>query len=140
MAPLPPPAAPNGGQDGAHLAAAEYGGYIYTSADFGVTWTQRSAGGHHTWLSIASSADGSELAGAVSNGFIYTSLDSGVSWTENVSGGSRAWSSIASSSDGAHLAAAESGGYIFTEFSQSETTVGTGGSLGGSQYDMLELQ
>lgn len=126
--------------DGVHLAASGGSGYIYTSADSGVTWTQRTGSGQHYWVSVASSADGSELAGADGNGFIYTSIDSGVSWTENVSGGSRAWSSIASSSDGAHLAAAESGGYIFTEFSQSETTVGTGGSLGGSQYDMIELQ
>jgi hypothetical protein len=126
--------------DGAHLAAVDNGGYIYTSADSGLTWTQRSGSGQHQWFSIASSADGSELAAVERGGYIYTSLDSGVSWTQNVGGGSRAWTAIASSSDGSHLAAVEYGGYIYTEFSESGTTVGTGGSLVGAQYDMVELQ
>jgi photosystem II stability/assembly factor-like uncharacterized protein len=126
--------------DGVHLAAVDNGGYIYTSADSGVTWTQRSGSGQHSWFSIASSADGSELAAVERGGYIYTSVDSGVSWTQNVGGGSRAWTAIASSSDGSHLAAVEYGGYVYTEFSESETTVGTGGTLSGVQYDMIELQ
>jgi hypothetical protein len=124
--------------DGVHLAAAVIGGFIYTSANSGVTWTQQTGSGQRNWRSLASSADGSELAGAVGSGFIYTSIDSGVSWTQNAS--SSGWVSIASSSDGIHLAAAQSGGYVYTEFSQAETTVGTGGSLSGAQYDMVELQ
>ena len=42
------------------LAAAVGGeaGYIYTSTDSGVTWTQRTSGGEREWASIASSSDG----------------------------------------------------------------------------------
>jgi len=49
-------------------------GYIYTSADSGVTWMQ--TGTSQTWMSVASSADGTKLV-AVAHGYIHTSADSG---------------------------------------------------------------
>jgi hypothetical protein len=33
-------------------------GFIYTSTDAGVTWTEQTGAGSRTWLSIASSSDG----------------------------------------------------------------------------------
>ena len=75
--------------DGSKLAAVVGNGSIYTSGDFGATWTNRSAAGDaqsnpifesKSWRSIASSSDGSKLAAVVENGSIYTSDDFGATW------------------------------------------------------------
>ena len=93
--------------DGSHLAAVVYGGGIYTSTNFGVTWTwQTSAPTGAAWCSVASSSDGSHLAAMVYPGGIYTSTNFGVNWTEQTGAPTNAyWRSVASSSDGSHLAA-----------------------------------
>ena len=65
--------------DGTNLAAVVGGmanGYIYTSTDSGVTWTERTSAGSRRWGSITSSTDGTRLAVATW-GYIYTSTDSG---------------------------------------------------------------
>ena len=102
--------------DGTRLAATQTGGFIYTSADSGATWTKQTGSGSRTWTSIASSADGTRLAAGVRNfgGFVYTSADSGVTWTEQTGSGSRTWTSIACSADGTRLAATQTGGFIYT--------------------------
>ena len=99
--------------DGSKLVAADYGGQIYTSTDFGLTWTVQVGSGFHFWYSIASSADGNKLAAVDNGGLIYTSTDLGVTWTAQASG-SRSWVSIASSADGNKLAAVNDGGQIYT--------------------------
>jgi len=58
------------------------GGYIYTSGDSGVTWTQ--TGSKQAWTSVASSADGTKLVAVASLGHIYTSGDSGVTWVQGL--------------------------------------------------------
>ncbi len=40
------------------LAAVVFGGYIWTSTDSGVNWTQRTTDASRDWVSIASSSDG----------------------------------------------------------------------------------
>ncbi len=57
--------------DGNKLAAAVYGGQIYTSADSGITWTPRD--NSRNWLGMTSSGDGNKLAAIVAGGQIYTS-------------------------------------------------------------------
>jgi hypothetical protein len=100
--------------DGTKLAAVVWGGYIYTSTDSGVTWTEDTSSGYQNWNSITSSADGTKLAAVAYNGYIYTSTDSGVTWTEYTSSDYRNWYSITSSADGTKLAAVVLGGYIYT--------------------------
>ena len=34
---------------GRYLAAVVFNGYIYTSSDYGVTWTNRTSAGTHYW-------------------------------------------------------------------------------------------
>jgi len=103
--------------DGTELAAAVNNGYIYTSADSGVTWTQQINSNSRYWSSIASSSDGTKLVAAVGYtiytagepGAIYTSTDSGVTWTSHTSSplsSTLDWSSVASSADGSKLVAA----------------------------------
>ena len=98
--------------DGTKLAAGVRGGYIWTSIDSGVSWTQQTNSGSQIWCGIASSSDGTKLAAVGNGGYIYTSTDSGVSWTQRAS--SQGWIGIASSSDGTKLAAVVNGGYIYT--------------------------
>jgi hypothetical protein len=124
--------------DGSHLIAITGGG-LSISADFGATWTSPALPGGGSWNAVASSGDGSLLLAGQYNGYIFTSTDSGLSWTQSNSGIGK-WQAIASSSDGIRLAAVTLPGYIYTEFFQSNTTFGTGGSLLGYQYDMVELQ
>lgn len=76
---------------------------LYTSVDFGETWTPRGCISP-SWASVASSSDGVKLV-AVEYDRIYTSGDSGVSWSQSSKkyGFLRA---VASSSDGSTLIAA----------------------------------
>src|SRR5258708_7369437 len=93
--------------DGTRLAAV--GGFIYTSTNSGVNWTQSTNAPFGGWVSIACSADGARLAAVVSGGGIWTSTDSGVNWT-NTSAPATNWSSVASSTDGSRLAAGDTNG------------------------------
>jgi hypothetical protein len=106
------------------VTSAEIGS-IYTSSDYGATWTlQRNSPADMTWTSIASDSTGRYLAAAASQGgTIYTSSDFGVNWTMRSSGlpvisaqsgipGAN-WSSIASDGTGRRLIASVSGGSIY---------------------------
>ncbi|MCA9301739.1 exo-alpha-sialidase, partial [Candidatus Saccharibacteria bacterium] len=76
--------------DGTKLAAVVSGGYIYTSTNSGVTWTEATSAGSRAWSSITSSSDGTKLAatiGGYDDDYIYTSTDSGATWTEQTSAG-----------------------------------------------------
>jgi hypothetical protein len=57
---------------------------IYTSGDFGVTWTQRVVTGGPEWNNIASSADGSKLVATSGNRGVFTSTDRGVTWVNRL--------------------------------------------------------
>jgi hypothetical protein len=89
--------------DARKLAAIVNGGPIYTSADFGYTWTAQ-ASGSLGWSSIASSADGTKLVATVAGGEIYTSSDSGVTWLPRTALALQ-WAAVASSADGTKMAA-----------------------------------
>ena len=47
-------------------------GYIYTSSDFGVTWTKQKSAGSRLWTSLASNKDGTRVTAGVWNGDIFT--------------------------------------------------------------------
>lgn len=55
---------------GKNLVAVAYLDYLYTSADYGATWTQQ--GTQQTWVSVASSSDGTKLIAVAYPGYIYT--------------------------------------------------------------------
>jgi hypothetical protein len=86
-------------------------GWVYTSADSGVTWTSNSLP-QANWVSGASSANGSNLV-VVAEGFgggisgpVYTSTNAGAAWTPSASAPDTGWSWVASSADGTKLVAA----------------------------------
>ena len=96
-------------------------GYLYTSTDSGVTWTENINLGTKHWGSITSSADGLHLVAVTLPGYVYTSNDGGNTWLAQVGAGTKSWSSVVSSSDGTHIIAIESGssgsnGYIHTYY------------------------
>ena len=71
--------------DGSKLALVESRGHLYTSTDFGTTWTDRSISdsaiaGDKNWYSVAMSSDGSKLAAVVYEGHLYASADFGTTW------------------------------------------------------------
>jgi photosystem II stability/assembly factor-like uncharacterized protein len=127
--------------DGTKLVAAQQQGSVYTSTDSGATWTPHSVFG--SWQAVASSADGAKLAvvgpGGIGTGFgnIYLSFDSGQNWKQQEQW--LPWQSVASSADGNVLVALEGTGGLIYSF-RGATTVGTAGSVTGSQYDAIELQ
>ena len=99
--------------DGSKLVAVNAEGTIYTSLDFGDTWTLTGAPGEN-WFSVASSTNGNNLVAVANNGPIYTSTNSGVSWNEAANAPVAGWASVASSSDGMKLAAVQWGGALYT--------------------------
>ena len=114
--------------DGRKLAAGTWDDYIYTSDDYGVTWTKRTSAGTRVWYSITSSSDGTNLAvvdqGTGSGGYIYTSTDSGSTWAQRspvTPLTPRDWLFITSSADGTKLVAGENDGYIYTSTDSGST-------------------
>ena len=107
------------------LAAVVIRGGIYTSSNFGGTWTPSTSGlpASGLWYSITSSSDGTKLAAVVIGGGIYTSSNSGGTWTRSTSGlpASASWESITSSADGTKLAAVIAGGGIYTSSNSGGT-------------------
>ena len=95
--------------DGSHLLAAGYGDKLYTSTDFGVSWSPTAS--PHGWLSVASSIDGTRLIASDYAGYIYISVDSGATWSTAET--PRRWSAVASSGDGSILAATVDDGQVF---------------------------
>jgi hypothetical protein len=126
---------------GSNLLAADHNpGYLYTSSDGGATWTQQLGSGMHQWVAVSSSSDGTQLAAADAVGLLYVSSDSGATWSPQSGPGQNSWTGLASNASGTRLAVASSGGYIFTGHYAYATTVGAAGSLGGAQYDAIQLQ
>ena len=79
-------------------------GSVWTSADAGATWTERTAPGNEPWSSIASSADGTKLVAVGIGTQIWTSGDSGATWQARET--NRSWDSVTMSADGSRVAAA----------------------------------
>ena len=99
--------------DGTKQTAVVSGGFIYTSSDSGVNWTQKTNDAARNWISVAMSSDGTKQTAVVSGGFIYTSSDSGVNWTQILTDDVKNWNSVAMSSDGKIQVAVGNAGLIY---------------------------
>ena len=75
-------------------------GNIYTSSDYGVTWTARESS--RSWKSVSISSTGQYQTAVVNSGYLYTSSDYGVNWTERnvLSFGVLNWNTVSISSTG----------------------------------------
>jgi hypothetical protein len=134
--------------DGSRLAAAVSGGKIYTSADYGVTWNIQTNAPTGNWSALDCSSDGGRLIASVNGGGVYLSVNFGFSWVKQPMP-DKNWTAVACSADCTKMSAVyfdgtTSGGIYFGQsFMQTTTatsTLGTGGSIGGSQGSSVELQ
>ncbi len=116
--------------DGSHLAAASYSdatftysnGGIWTSSNYGATWTQTSAP-QSGYYALSSSADGSVLgaaagwgygptSGAQPLGYFYSSRDGGAHWVREDTLGQDGWNGSVLSPDGTRVVTI--GGQVWT--------------------------
>jgi hypothetical protein len=121
-------------------------GHVYTSTDYGVTWTLQGGSPTNYWYNIASSADGGRLFACASPGGVYMSADGGVSWARQ-SIADQNWHSVTCSDDGVKAAAVyastvSSGGAYYMQIAPAFTasTVGVNGTLSGGVGAAVELQ
>ncbi len=107
---------------GTKLVAVVDTGYIWTSANGGVTWAaSASAPTWQVWFSVASDATGMNLMavdGLVNgyNGDVWYSTNGGTTWTDLTTSDPAAsgpWEAVASNATGSHLVAI-GGGWIWT--------------------------
>lgn len=102
--------------------ASSTAGYIYSSNDYGNTWTPRITDTTRTWLGVAISADGKYQVACHYGGYIYISNDYGNTW--NAKDSIRNWLSIAISSDGKYQTAVSATGvYISNNYGNTWTGI-----------------
>ena len=98
-------------------------GRIYSSTDFGSTWSPTSAPNPVFWTGIASDSTGQYLVAVAAYVGIYTlSPSSSPTWVLTTAPTNVSWDGIASDSSGANLAAVVNGGGIYTLSPSSSPT------------------
>jgi uncharacterized repeat protein (TIGR02543 family) len=135
--------------DGANLVASEVHsvgkpnvnccktlGDIYTSADSGVTWTNRTSStgatpGARNWAAVASDSGGMKIVSIEVMGGIWRSSNGGAAWTDiSPDATARNWSGVCMDSTGSYIAASSKLGGIWISKNEgrtwSETTVASG--------------
>jgi photosystem II stability/assembly factor-like uncharacterized protein len=115
---------------GQYLAANGVDGYIYTSNDYGQTWTNNNdSSGSHSWYRLAGSSSGQYLLASVIGGDIYTSNDYGQTWTDTASVSTVSdILNISVSGNGQYMLAASEGDqgdvYVSDDYGQTWTSSG----------------
>ena len=106
-----------------------YGGYLYTSSDYGQTWEKHSLSSTVQSISISATGQYQTAVGSPnSSGYIYISSDYGKTWQKKES--SRRWGSVSISATGQYQTAAEAlGGYLYTSSDYGQTWKRKGSSL-----------
>jgi VCBS repeat-containing protein len=95
-------------------------GNVYTSSDYGVSWTRRDPLGTniftYVWKACAISSDGSKMVVTQASGYIYLSSNYGTSWTQIWTNGmgSRNWYAVSISADGSKISAVALSSHIST--------------------------
>ncbi len=130
-------------QTAVSYSSGSYTGYIYTSNNYGVTWTlDTSVGSAKNWFSLSISKNGKYQTAGVATGPIYTSNNYGITWTQNGSAPTtKLWSSISMSATGQYQTALEyvsaSNGYIYTSSDYGATWTNT--NYGGIGWTGISL-
>ncbi len=115
-------------------------GAIWTSADGGATWTNRTgadaAMGSQSWSSVASDATGQNLVAAGGGSGVWASMDGGATWTDRTPADPKfqasfgdqvqGWSSVASDATGTKLIAAVDSGDLWISTDGGVTWTDTG--------------
>jgi hypothetical protein len=102
---------------GQYSVGVVYGGTIFTSSNYGVTWNESassSALGLLLWTSVCMSSDGAKCVAAVQNDYLYYSANYGITWTKATTPASPYyWTSLAMSSNGSIVYACVDSTYVF---------------------------
>ena len=120
---------------GQYQSAAIDMDYIYTSSDYGVTWTPRTAPGPLRWMCISLSSTGQYQTAGIgtgTGGYIRTSSDYGATWASVTAPGNNYWSSVSLSSTGKYQSAVASGGFIWRSIDYGATWNSTNAANPGS--------
>ncbi|MEY2778349.1 MAG: hypothetical protein RL008_445 [Actinomycetota bacterium] len=97
--------------DGQYAVAAQDGGHIYKSSDYGSTWNQITNAGNKNWVSITVSDDGQKIAASAWENYVYTSDNGGTTWTTQTEiSGQKIY--LSSSADGNTIVAGKYNGYL----------------------------
>lgn len=88
---------------GEFITGVTFNDTIFTSNNFGNTWTARDSARH--WAAVAVSGDGSRQTALHYGGQIYLSTDFGVTWAPQPGSPSRNWTAIAMSDNGQYQTA-----------------------------------
>lgn len=95
---------------GQYMVACVYGGYLYTSKDYGDTWTQKDSA--RNWYCVSMSSIGQRILACVYGGYVYMSTDYGDNWSSTFSVASN-WSGVSISSTGQTMAIVVNSAYLF---------------------------
>lgn len=98
--------------DGSVIYAGANNGYIYKTANGGISWSALTSAGSRIWSSLSTSADGTVVVASAIEGVIYLSIDGGSTWFTETS--STTWNAVSISDDGARIYAVRENGYIYT--------------------------
>ena len=126
------------------VAVSEQPGYVYTSLDYGVSWTRRDPSGTNVtgnWKACAISYDGSKIVVAQYGGYLYMSSNSGISWVTTGSIQNN-WNAVSISDNGNKISAVAYGSNIYTyngTIWSSPSTDTSGNSLTGLVWSSITL-
>lgn len=99
--------------DFSRLTLVKQSGNLFTSSDYGVTWSKNTELPAKNWFYVCGSNDMTIQAAVVKGGLIWLSTNSGSTWTASTAPTAN-WSSICCSGDGSKLAAVVNNGNIYT--------------------------
>ncbi|MFM6940750.1 MAG: WD40/YVTN/BNR-like repeat-containing protein [Candidatus Planktophila sp.] len=105
--------------DGANVVASSYGGYVWVSNDYGVTWSSATSIGSTNWKAVDVSKDGSTMVAGVgwtASGLLYISTDSGATWRSVAGSPTKDWHSAHLDTTGSKLFVAAYSDYLFTTY------------------------
>jgi hypothetical protein len=105
---------------GQYQTITSYQGKIYSSNNYGETWTILYNTVLNWWCVSMSSSGQYQTLGEI-NGNIYISNNYGNTWTQKLSGTNRAWSKISISSSGQYQIGSVSNGYIYVSSDYGNT-------------------
>ena len=131
--------------NGKYLAAVAISDNLYTSSDYGATWSVNSSLGAKDWYYVSMSNDGQYLALSLSySTYMYLSDDYGATLKEKNTGimaTKRLWLNIAMSRDGRLLATVAYNGHVYTsdDFGATWQDKSSGDIAGNLQWRSIAM-
>ena len=132
---------------GKNLVAVVAGGDIYTSSNYGISWTDvttlLSSLHNKNWITVTSNATGQYLTAAIELGSVYSSSNYGATWSSDsgpVSGQDWQPQSLSSSTTGQYQAAANGGGiYTSSNYGATWSSDSSSGPTSGLTFSSIAI-